>query len=512
MSRFSVTMLGTAAVVLGCAVATPLAGRRPGQPPTASAVQEPVAQIDIAVAQAQRVVDRTCRRCHNDGTLAGNLSLAGFDVAHPERQPVVTEKIIRKLLVGMMPPAGAARPDEAVLAGLADTLAAQIDAVAAASPNPGRRTFQRLNRSEYGRSVRDLLDLEVDVAVFLPPDTLSHGFDNIADVQTLSPTLMEGYLRAASRISTAAVGDRDAGASETTVKVPRTASQMRHVEGAPFGTRGGVSFLHNFPADGEYVFRMMLHGEPTGLLFGTTDADGEQLEVSIDGARIALLDIDPFLSESDATGLNMQTEPVAVRAGARRVSAAFIERFAGSVDDLIAPIEHTLADSQIGTAYGITLLPHLRHLSIVGPYRVTGVSETPSRRAIFSCRPTSPDDEMACATEIVTRLATRAYRRPLGEADRTGLMRFYEQGRAEADFEAGIRTALRAILASPHFVFRVEQVPAGVELVEVDARSGLLATVACNDTITEAFLEDDVPNQHCGALGHLLPRQADPRH
>ena len=463
MSRFSVTMLGTAAVVLGCAVATPLAGRRPAQPPTASAVQEPVAQIDIAVAQAQRVVDRTCRRCHNDGTLAGNLSLAGFDVAHPERQPVVTEKIIRKLLVGMMPPAGAARPDEAVLAGLADTLAAQIDAVAAASPNPGRRTFQRLNRSEYGRSVRDLLDLEVDVAVFLPPDTLSHGFDNIADVQTLSPTLMEGYLRAASRISTAAVGDRDAGASETTVKVPRTASQMRHVEGAPFGTRGGVSFLHNFPADGEYVFRMMLHGEPTGLLFGTTDADGEQLEVSIDGARIALLDIDPFLSESDATGLNMQTEPIAVRAGSRRVSAAFIERFAGSVDDLIAPIEHTLADSQIGTAYGITLLPHLRDLSIVGPYRVTGVSETPSRRAIFSCRPTSPDDEMACATEIVTRLATRAYRRPLGEADRTGLMRFYEQGRAEADFEAGIRTALRAILASPHFVFRVEQVPAGVE-------------------------------------------------
>ena len=463
MSRFSVTMLGTAAVVLGCAVATPLAGRRPAQAPTASAVQEPVAQIDIAVAQAQRVVDRTCRRCHNDGTLAGNLSLAGFDVAHPERQPVVTEKIIRKLLVGMMPPAGAARPDEAVLAGLADTLAAQIDAVAAASPNPGRRTFQRLNRSEYGRSVRDLLDLEVDVAVFLPPDTLSHGFDNIADVQTLSPTLMEGYLRAASRISTAAVGDRDAGASETTVKVPRTASQMRHVEGAPFGTRGGVSFLHNFPADGEYVFRMMLHGEPTGLLFGTTDADGEQLEVSIDGARIALLDIDPFLSESDATGLNMQTEPIAVRAGSRRVSAAFIERFAGSVDDLIAPIEHTLADSQIGTAYGITLLPHLRDLSIVGPYRVTGVSETPSRRAIFSCRPTSPDDEMACATEIVTRLATRAYRRPLGEADRTGLMRFYEQGRAEADFEAGIRTALRAILASPHFVFRVEQVPAGVE-------------------------------------------------
>ena len=462
MHRPPRAIIGTATAVLCIAMATPLAGREPAQAPSASPVQAPPAVVDSGVAEAQRVVDRTCSRCHNDGTLAGNLSLAGFDVAHPERFPAVAEQMIRKLLAGMMPPAGAARPDEVALAGLADTLAARLDAAAAASPNPGRRTFQRLNRSEYGRSVRDLLDLEVDVAAFLPPDTISHGFDNIADVQTLSPTLMEGYLRAASRISTAAVGDRDAAASEATFKVPRTASQMRHIEGAPFGTRGGLSVLHNFPADGEYVFRMMLHGEPTGRLFGTTDADGEQLEVSIDGERVALLDVDPFLSESDPTGLNMQTVPIAVRAGSHRVSAAFIERFTGVVDDLIAPIEHTLADTQIGTAYGITLLPHLRDLSIVGPYRVTGVSETPSRRAIFSCRPTSPADEMTCAREIVTRLAARAYRRPLGEADRAGLMRFYEDGRAGADFEAGIRTALRAILASPHFVFRVEQVPAGV--------------------------------------------------
>ena len=172
----------------------------------------------------------------------------------------------------------------------------------------------------------------------------------------------------------------------------------------------------------------MLHGEPTGRLFGTPDAEDEQLEVSIDGERVALLEIDPFQTESDPTGLNMQTDPIAVRAGAHRVSAAFIERFAGPVDDLIAPIEHTLADTQIGVAYGITLLPHLRDLSIVGPYRVTGVSETPSRRAVFSCRPTSPADETACATQIVTRLAARAYRRPLHEADRTGLMGFYEDG------------------------------------------------------------------------------------
>ena len=219
-------IVGTATAVLCLTVATPLAWRQPAQAPAAPPAQAHAVEVDNGVALAQRVVDRTCRRCHNDGTLAGNLSLAGFDVAHPERFPAVTEKMIRKLAAGMMPPAGAARPDEAALAGLADTLAARLDAAAAASPNPGRRTFQRLNRSEYGRSVRDLLDLEVDVAAFLPPDTLSHGFDNIADVQTLSPTLMEGYLRAASRISTAAVGDRDATASEATFKVPRTASQM----------------------------------------------------------------------------------------------------------------------------------------------------------------------------------------------------------------------------------------------------------------------------------------------
>ena len=466
-------MVGTATAVLCLAVATPLAGRQPAQAPPPPPAQAPAAEVDSGVADAQRVVRFTCRRCHNDGMPAGTLSLADFDVAHPERFPAVAEKMIRKLAAGMMPPAGATRPDEAALTGLANTLAVRLDAAAAASPNPGRRTFQRLNRSEYGRSVRDLLDMEIDVAAYLPPDTISHGFDNIADVQTLSPTLMEGYLRAASRISTAAVGDRDAGASEATFKVPRTASQMRHIEGAPVGTRGGVSVVHNFPADGEYVFRMMLHGEPTGRLFGTTDADGEQLEVSIDGERVALLAVDPFLSESDPTGLNMQTEPIAIRAGSHRVSAAFVERFAGVVDDLIAPIEHTLADSQIGTAYGITLLPHLRDLSIVGPYRVTGVSETPSRRAIFSCRPTSRDDEMTCATEIVTRLAARAYRRPLDGADRAGLMRFYEEGRAGADFEAGVRTALRAILASPHFVFRVEGVPAGVEPGENYRLTGL---------------------------------------
>ena len=416
--------------------------------PSAQQVSAPVvsgARLVSAsqITQAQDVMTRSCLGCHNDRALRGNLSLEGFEVGRAHCNAAVAEKVIRKLQAGLMPPAGAPRPEAAALENLTEALKTGIDTAAAKDPNPGRRTFQRLNRAEYRRSVRDLLSIDVDVAAFLPPDTISHGFDNIADVQTLSPTLMGGYLRAASQISREALGDPDAGPSDTTYKVARTASQMRHVEGAPFGTRGGVSVVR---------------------LFGSPNAEGEQIEVSIDGERVALLNIDPFISESDPAGLNLQTVPLAVRAGSHRVSAAFIQRFAGPVDDVIAPIEHTLADSQIGVAYGITTLPHLRDLSVSGPYNVTGVSDTPTRRRIFTCRPTSLDGEMACATEIISWLATRAYRRPLTDADLDGLMGFYEHAAAEGDFESGVRAALRAMLASPHFVFRLEQAPSGVRV------------------------------------------------
>ncbi|MGH9335409.1 MAG: DUF1592 domain-containing protein, partial [Vicinamibacteria bacterium] len=312
---------------------------------------------------------------------------------------------------------------------------------------------------EYGRSVKELLDIEVDVTAFLPPDTVSHSFDNVADVQTMSPTLMEGYLRAASKISRLAVGDPGVGATEATYKASRTASQMGHVEGAPFGTRGGIAVVYHFPADGEYVFKMMLHGSPTGQLYGAP-AKGEQLEVAINGERVALLDVDPMMDESDPNGMTMETPPIAVKAGPHRVAAAFIQRFVAPVDDLLSPIAHTLADTQIGSDYGVRTLPHLREFRINGPHHVTGVSETPSRRKIFTCRPTSSDDEAGCAEEIVSELATKAYRRPLNEMDLEGLLSFYRQGAEEADFESGIRTALQAILASPHFVFRLEGAPA----------------------------------------------------
>ena len=452
MKQFTFAFLGAALLCLGLAPDGPARAAEP-------AVTGGQAAGTFSPESPHAVIREYCLVCHSDTLMTGGLTLESFDVAHADQNAEVAEKVIRKLQAGMMPPNYAPQPEAGTREALARSLAAVIDEAAAASPNPGRRTFQRLNRIEYARSIRDLLAVDVDVAAFLPPDTVSHSFDNIADVQTMSATLMDGYLRAARTISRLAVGDPQAGPAETTYTVPRTASQMEHVEGAPMGTRGGLSVVHHFPADGQYIFKIQLHGTAEGVLFGLTAGNTEQIEVSINGERVALLDIDPLMSETDADGLIMQTDPVTVKTGPQRVSAAFIQRFEGPGDDLIAPIEHTLADTTIGRAFGITSLPHLAFLSVNGPYNVTGVSDTPSRRQIFTCRPTSAADERLCATEIVSRLASQAFRRRVNEPNLEGLMSFYQAGVKEGDFETGIRLALQAILASPHFVFRIEQRP-----------------------------------------------------
>jgi Protein of unknown function (DUF1592)/Protein of unknown function (DUF1588)/Protein of unknown function (DUF1585)/Protein of unknown function (DUF1595)/Protein of unknown function (DUF1587) len=413
------------------------------------------------------LVKQYCATCHNDRNKnnAGGLTLASFDaskVGHDAQVAEVAEKMIRKLRSGMMPPPNARRPEATVLASFASSMESRLDQAAALNPNPGRRPFQRLNRAEYTRAVSALLSIDVDVNAFLPPDTISAGFDNVADAQTFSATLMEGYLRAASRISSLAVGDPKASASEFTYKVPRTGSQMHHVEGAPFGTRGGVAVEHTFPADGDYSFRMQLHSIPTGQLFGST-VKGELLEVSIDGERAAVLEINPRMSEADPNGMNIVTPRIHVKAGTHRLAAAFVQRFDAVPDDLLPPIDHSLADSQIGSGFGITTLPHLREFAVSGPFKVTGVSETSSRKRIFICRPTSHNEEASCANEIIRNIATQAYRGPLTAQDMDGLTKFYAQGRKDGgDFESGIRMALQAILASPRFLFRLEEAPATI--------------------------------------------------
>ena len=409
------------------------------------------------------LIQEYCVRCHSDRRLRGNLSLEDFDAEVPHERAEIAEKMIVKLRAGMMPPPGVTRPAGDSLRMLVEGLEARIDEAAAGVPNPGGRTFQRLNRSEYERSIHDLLGLHIDAGAYLPLDAKSENFDNIADAQAMSPTLLGAYLGAAADISRLAVGDMDAVPIETTYSVSGYASQTDRVEGAPFGTRGGTSVIHNFLADGDYVFTIVFEHTTTGAGFAGQLARDQRVEISIDGERVALIDVDSWLSYADAWGISMRTEPVAVRAGPRRVTAAFLKSAEGPVEDLMSPHEWSIADRHTGMAgYGLTLLPHLRHLVVAGPNAVTGVSDHPVRNRIFTCRPTVPAEQRPCAEEIISRLAGVAYRRPLTERDVHGLMRFYEEGVRDGGFEIGIRTALQAILASPHFVFRFEEAPKGV--------------------------------------------------
>jgi len=417
----------------------------------------------LSFREQNELIGRYCFRCHNDQLVTGGLTLESFDAAQAYDQAEIAEKVIRKLQTGMMPPITAQRPDADTYVALIAALTETIDTASMAEPNPGGRSFQRLNRSEYRRSIKDLLGLQIDAGAHLPPDTISAGFDNIADVQGLSATVMDGYLRAAGEISRLAIGNPDATPREFTYEVPRYASQRKRVEGAPFGTRGGISVVHNFPADGHYFFRMSFQHESTGNLFGNgrgalhTADEPEQIEVSVNGERAALMKVERWAHRQDSESMEIRTERIFVRAGPQRISAAFLKRFEGPVEDLMSPHEWSLADKKIGYSYGITTLPHLRDLVIGGPYDVTGVSDTPVRARIFMCRPTMANDELPCAEQIILRLATGAYRRPVDDKEIATLMTFYRAGTQDGGFEAGIRTALQAILASPDFVFRFEE-------------------------------------------------------
>ena len=412
------------------------------------------------------MVHQICTHCHNDKMKTGGLTLDHFDAAQAPHNGEVAEMMLHKLRVGMMPPAAAPeRPDAASIHAFVVSLEGSIDRAASVKTNPGWRPFQRMNRAEYAQAVHDLLDLDVDVDVYLPPDTISASFDNVADVQGFSATLMDGYLRAASDISRLAVGDLHASASSTTYKLGRTLSQVNHVDGAPMGTRGGLSVVHIFPADGDYIFKASMHYEPLGHIFGAipmiTMGLKEQIDVSLDGRRIGLLELNPQMNETDLkNGLTVSTPPIHVKAGPHRLSAAFVSQMDAPVDDLLEPLGNSLAD--VSNTFGVTNLPHMRDFTVLGPTRVTGVSDTPSRRRIFVCRPLSPDEELPCATKIIDRMAMQAYRGQVSPADMKSLMGLYAEGKKSGGFENGIRLAVQGILANPNFLFRVEDLPTTV--------------------------------------------------
>jgi Protein of unknown function (DUF1592)/Protein of unknown function (DUF1588)/Protein of unknown function (DUF1585)/Protein of unknown function (DUF1587)/Protein of unknown function (DUF1595) len=417
----------------------------------------PPARTAATDAESNAVVQDVCVLCHNETTLLGNLSLEDFDVTAADEHADVAEKMIRKLRAGMMPPPGIPRPDDATMQALVETLEAVVDAAATRDPNPGIRSFQRLNRAEYERAIADLLSLEVDAGSWLPLDQMSSNFDNIADAQTLSPTLLEAYLNAAGDISRMAIGDRSAPSLDKTYINPIYLSQhpWNHVEGTPYGTRGGMAVEHVFPADAEYVFEMTFGGgENTSL---------EDIDVSIDGERVALLHYTQTEGGADGRGGDpIGTEPIVVGAGQHQVAAAFIKRTDGPYEDLIRPHDWSFAGGGSG-GLGITTLPHLQSLVVRGPLNTTGLSDTPSRKRVFTCRPTTPEEERPCAESILGRLASEAYRRPVTPGDLEGLMEFYDTGVAKGGFEIGVRTALEAILASPYFVLRLEREPKHVQ-------------------------------------------------
>ncbi len=404
------------------------------------------------------LVNQYCAGCHNDKLKTGGVTLAKLDPAHADQNAELAERVIRKLRAGLMPPVGLPRPDASAVKTFVNALETSIDQASAANPNPGRPALHRLNRTEYANSIRDLLAVDVDVSSLLPADDMSHGFDNMADVLTVSPTLMEGYIRAAGRISREAVGDPQALPLTKTYAIPRVLNQTRHVEGTPFGTRGGIAAVHDFPADGEYIFKLGFYYSPTGPLFGLNQGKGQQIEVAVNGERVALVDINPNWKLAND---GIKTPPIKIKAGPQRVSASFIQKFDGPIEDEYRMVEQSLVDVSAGVVPGMTTLPHLHEVNITGPSNVSGLSDTPSRRKIFTCRPAAGSDEIACAKKIIATLARQAYRRPATDTDLEGLLGFYQSGRNKGDFETGIRTALQAIIASPEFVFRFEFVPPG---------------------------------------------------
>ena len=440
------------AILLATLASTATAQGVSAQPLT---TRSKVAKTDATYAAV--LEDRYCSSCHSDDQHKGGLSLDSFDFAHPEKNPEIAEKVIRKLRAGMMPPPGRQRPSDREIDALAGELESHIDAFAAAHPYAGFTLLHRLNRVEYENSVKALLGLDVDATQLLPADDLSHGFNNMADVLTVSPALLEAYISAAGKISREALGDVHAAPVMATYMIPRVISQTHHLDGTPFGTRGGVSILHTFPADGEYVFKVAFYTHQQGYLFGQAHANGQQLEIAVNGERVAVVDVNPKFKDTD----DLRTAPIKIKAGQQVVSAAFIKKFDGPVQDEVQPYDQSLIDVNVANMPGLTTLPHLRGLTIIGPSKVTGVSETRSRDKVFVVYPARPADEPAAARTIITSLVRRAYRKPASARDFHEALGFYQKRRAEGQsFDEGIRAALEAILANPQFIFRFEHAPA----------------------------------------------------
>jgi cytochrome c5 len=407
----------------------------------------------------REVFDKYCVTCHNQRLKTAGLMLDKMDLAKVPAQAEVWEKVVRKLQAGVMPPPGMPRPDRATYDSVISWLDTQLDRAAEANPNPGRTALHRLNRAEYSNAIRDLLALDIDAASLLPPDDSAYGFDNISDVLGVSPSLEEHYLSAALKIGALAIGDPNVSPGSDTYRIRQDLSQNQHIEGLPLGTIGGTLVHYNFPLDGEYVFQAKLYRTNLNIVRGLEVP--HQVEFTVDGKRILLAsmggneDLAALFEKPTDTGDAVDARlrvRVPVKAGPRSVTAAFVQDPQVAEPDRLQPFLRSSVDN-----FDWSGSPHLQTLAITGPFNVTGPGDTPSRRRIFVCRPASASAEGPCAKRIVSTLARRAYREPVTDADIQRLMKFYEAGRREGGFDAGIEMALERILASPRFEFRIEK-------------------------------------------------------
>jgi mono/diheme cytochrome c family protein len=422
-----------AALLFGAVVAPALTADRqlPGRAATAAAPgAAPAAPADAAFLK------QYCSTCHNARVKSGGLALDALDPAKVDGHAEVWEKVVRKLRTGMMPPEGAPKPAAAVRESFTVALEAALDRAAERRLDPGAPALHRLNRTEYANAIRDLLALDIDVSALLPPDDSAAGFDNIADVLGVSPGLIEGYVAAAAKISRLAMGDPAIGLDRAVYRVPGDLSQEAHLDGLPLGTRGGIVVRHNFPLDAEYDLQVTQAGG--ARLGGPAPADprADDLYVALDGVRITT-------QGRGATRLKVSAGPHTIAA---------------------APVVRTRTTGADGVFHVAPRTPGITQIVVTGPFNTTGPGDTPSRRRLLVCTPSSPSDEEPCARQILSTLARRAYRRPVAGAspEVQALVEFYRAGRQRGSFDAGIQRAVARVLVDPQFLFRFERAPAGL--------------------------------------------------
>ncbi len=444
-----------------------------------SQIQTLSSSVSLGASDPRAVLDRYCVTCHNARVKTAGLTLDAMDVEHVGADAAAWEKVVRKLRSGAMPPVGRLRPDKATYAAVTSSLEAALDRSAAANPNPGRTTVHRLNRTEYGNVIRDLLALEIDVRALLPADDADLGFDNMADILSVSPVLLERSMSAARKISRLAVGDPTIKPATETYIIPRTRYQDdRMDEDLPFGSRGGIAAQYYFPADAEYGLKILLRRQLYDYIRGLQKP--QQLEVRVDGALVKAFTVggapgtpppksfagshitdrewEDYTQHADR-GLEVRFR---AKAGPRVVGVAFVQG-RSERDGVLQPraTGKYLAVTETWSSPSGAPEAAVDRVIVSGPYNATGQEETPSRKKIFVCNPTNSIEEEPCARKILSTIARRAFRRPVTNDDVATLISFYKAERREGGFEAGIRRGLESILVDPEFLFRIERDPVG---------------------------------------------------